>query len=504
MTEKLPYNKSAPLCNKEQQTIKDWRFYAAWITRKIWMSAAILLVTLAVLISLVRYSLPYMDTQKHHLEQLLKEQYNVDVSIGYISAIWKGKGPAIVLKDVSMGQEANSPLSFAIDETQVELDFWASVQQGQIQSQRFNLIGLQLQVDLPRIERGEEQFPLLDALQTLFLEQLERFSVSNSEVLLRTRLDEQKIQIQQLSWLNKEQRHQGVGQLRVAELARNSARFVLDLNGSRDSFTGTFYAEAEDLDLTPWIKALLPTEYDIKRSRGNFKLWAGLENTRVSFVQANLQQSQFLWQGADSDEQVSAELVKGRFYATPTNNGWDFNLDDLSLIVNDRVFTSNWQGAAFTNGVMTLSSQDKLNLTPLLPLTGVLMGESLQQQMRAFEPQIAVDKAHFYVSEEHVAAHLAFSQFSIKEQQSVPGINALDGEIYWLDNIGRINIRSNHNYLASNNLLGYVVPYDELQLQALLDLDQEQLLIPKLLLRNQDLELQQALQFNLQTEELTT
>ena len=468
------------------------------------MSAAILLVTLAVLISLVRYSLPYMDTQKHHLEQLLKEQYNVDVSIGYISAIWKGKGPAIVLKDVSMGQEANSPLSFAIDETQVELDFWASVQQGQIQSQRFNLIGLQLQVDLPRIERGEEQFPLLDALQTLFLEQLERFSVSNSEVLLRTRLDEQKIQIQQLSWLNKEQRHQGVGQLRVAELARNSARFVLDLNGSRDSFTGTFYAEAEDLDLTPWIKALLPTEYDIKRSRGNFKLWAGLENTRVSFVQANLQQSQFLWQGADSDEQVSAELVKGRFYATPTNNGWDFNLDDLSLIVNDRVFTSNWQGAAFTNGVMTLSSQDKLNLTPLLPLTGVLMGESLQQQMRAFEPQIAVDKAHFYVSEEHVAAHLAFSQFSIKEQQSVPGINALDGEIYWLDNIGRINIRSNHNYLASNNLLGYVVPYDELQLQALLDLDQEQLLIPKLLLRNQDLELQQALQFNLQTEELTT
>lgn len=248
----------------EQGTNKDWRFYAAWLTRKIWMSAAILLVTLAVLISLVRYSLPYMDSQKHHLEQLLKEKYNSDIKIGYISAIWKGKGPAIVLKDVVLSKDDDSPLSFSIDETQIELDFWASVQQQQIQSQRFNLIGMQLEVDLPRIEGGGEQFPILDALQTLFLEQLARFSVSNSEVLLRTRLDEQKIQIQQLSWLNKEQRHQGVGQLRVAELARNSARFVLDLSGSKDSFNGTFYAEAEDLDLTPWIKALVPTEYEIK------------------------------------------------------------------------------------------------------------------------------------------------------------------------------------------------------------------------------------------------
>lgn len=487
----------------EQGTNKDWRFYAAWLTRKIWMSAAILLVTLAVLISLVRYSLPYMDSQKHHLEQLLKEKYNSDIKIGYISAIWKGKGPAIVLKDVVLSKDDDSPLSFSIDETQIELDFWASVQQQQIQSQRFNLIGMQLEVDLPRIEGGGEQFPILDALQTLFLEQLARFSVSNSEVLLRTRLDEQKIQIQQLSWLNKEQRHQGVGQLRVAELARNSARFVLDLSGSKDSFNGTFYAEAEDLDLTPWIKALVPTEYEIKRSRGNFELWAGLENTRVTYVQANIAESQFVWQGEQSENQVLAELMKGRFYAIPNNNGWDFNFDDFSLIVNDRVFSSAWQGSVFTNRVLTLQSLEPLNLAPLLPLTSVLMGEAVQEQLTAFGPQLSVDKAQFYLSDEHVGAHLAFSDFSLKEQQSIPGVNALQGEIFWLNKQGRIALSSQHNYLASSTLLGFVVPYDELTIAANINLDENQIQVPQLILKNNDLTLSQSIEYNLETGSLT-
>ncbi|MCC2608037.1 YhdP family protein [Planctobacterium marinum] len=485
--------------------IKDWRFYAAWITRKIWMSAAVLLVTLAVLISLVRYSLPYMDSHKHHLESFLQEQYNSDIQIGYISAMWKGKGPAIVLKDVVLKQEQDSPISFSIDETQIELDFWSSVQQRQIQSQRFNLIGLQLQVDLPKIESSGEQYPILDALQTLFLEQLARFSVSNSEVLLKTRLDEQKIQIQQLSWLNKEQRHQGVGQMRVAELARNSARFVLDLHGSKDSFDGTFYAEAEDLDLSPWIKALLPTEYNIQHSRGNFKLWAGMQNTQISFVQADLSQSEFVWQGEDKENAVSAEVLKGQFYAMPNSNGWDFNLDDFSLVVNERLFTSDWHGSLFTNGVVTLSAAESFNLSPLLPLSSVLLGESFQHQLAAFDPNVQVNRADFYLSEDYLGSYLAFDDLSIQEQPHIPGINDVFGELFWLNDNGVLNLQSEDSYLAGEQLLGFVVPYQTLTLSAFVNTKagESRILIPDFELQSQDLHIQQQAEYDLQTGNLT-
>lgn len=478
----------------------DWRVAAAWITRKLWASVAISLVSLAVLISVVRYSLPYMDNQKHYLESWLNEQYGTEISIGYISAMWKGKGPAIILKDVTLAKNNNSPISFTIDETQIELDFWASMRARQIQSQRFNLIGLELEVDLPRIENSGDDFPILDALQTLFLDQLERFSVSNSEVLLRTRLDEQKIQIQQLGWLNKEQRHQGVGQLRVAELARNSATFVMDLTGSKDNFTGTFYAEAEDLDLSPWLKQLIPSDYELQRSRGNFRIWAGLANTRVTFIQANLLESQFLWQRDDAE--VQADLVKGDFYAAPTANGWNFNVDDLTLIVNDRVFASHWSGAAYTNGVLTLNTTEAMNLTPLLPLTSVLLGEAFSENIVSMSPQIVVDNAQFFVSDGWQGSFIKFNNFSTKEQSTLPGINALNGDIAWLNDKVHLNIRSNHNYLASENLLGYILPYDRFDLDLFFDAgtDNPKIYIPKLTLVNDTFSIEQSLSYDVNDE----
>lgn len=489
-----------------KQPVKDWRYYTSLLLRRLWGTAAVLLVSLAVLISVLRYSLPYMDSQKHYLENWLFEEYGTEVKIGYISAMWKGKGPAIVLKDLTIGNSPDSPISLLVDETQIELDFWSSVKQQQIQSQRFNLIGLSLQVDIPRIEGGEgENFPILDALQTLFLEQLERFSVSDSEVLLRNRVAEQKFQIQQLSWLNDGERHQGVGQMRVAELARNSARFILDLYGSPEDFAGTFYAEAEDLDLAPWIKAVLPTEYELQRSRGNFKFWAGLDNTRLTYVQAHLAESQFGWQSQDKQQRTSADLMKGDFYALPGANGWDLYLDDLTLIVNEKVFSSSWQGALTQNNEVIINAASPLNLAPLLPLVGVVLGESIDAELFALNPQITIEKANFYLSNQHQGAMLSFADLSIAETDTSPGINAFTGDVYWLDSKGYFTLNSIHNYLASKDLLGYLLPYDQLSIEAYLDLTDEgnYLYLPSVALQNANLSVQQSMRYDFENERLS-
>lgn len=486
-----------------KKPVKNWRYYISLLLRKLWGSAAVLLVSLAVIMSVLRYSLPYMDSQKHYLESWLFDEYGTEVKIGYISAMWKGKGPAIVLKDLTIGDTPNSPISLLVDETQIEIDFWASVQQRQIQSQRFNLIGLSLDVDIPRIQGGgDEDFPILDALQTLFLEQLERFSVSDSEVLLRNRVAEQKFQIQQLSWLNDGQRHQGVGQMRVAELARNSARIILDLNGTPDNFTGTFFAEAEDLDLAPWIKAVLPTEYELQRSRGNFKFWAGLDNARLTHVQAHLAESQFAWQSNPENEQsrqyINADIMKGDLYATPGNSGWNFNIDDLTLIINEKVFSSSWHGALTQNRELLIGAQNELNLAPLLPLIGVVLGETVDAELLALEPQIRVEEASFYLSSEHQGAKLSFSDLSIAETSKNPGINAFAGEVFWLDSQAYFSISSIHNYLVSEDSLGYLLPYDALNIDAHLNMsgDKPYLYVPNFTLNNSDLSISQSFSYD--------
>ncbi|XOV79565.1 MAG: YhdP family protein [Aestuariibacter sp.] len=484
---------------------KNWQYYIAFLMRKLWAACALILVTLAVLISILRAVLPHMDAQKHHLEQWLASQYGADVKIGYISAMWKGKGPAIVLKDVSLAQDANSPIALNVDETQVELDFFSSLQSWQVQSERFNLIGLELQVDLPRIQNNGDDFPILEALQTLFLERLQRFSVSNSEVLLKTRLDQQRIQIQQLSWLNKNERHQGVGQMRVAELARNSASFVMDLYGSKDNFQGMFYAEAEDLDISPWLKALIPTEYELQRSRGNFKLWAGILNSNVTFVQANIKDSRFAWQSEASDDNVTANLVRGDFAAKPVEDGWEFNFDDFTLLINERAITSNWSGKLDQEGSFYLNAIDAVNLTPMLPMVGVMMGEDVAEQVNALAPTIELAQAQFKLSENDMFAKVAFANMGIEQHNKIPGIQHLEGDVFWHNQQGNIVVQGTDEIVFSQQLLGYDLPYQSLSVEAYVDLREafNRLILPGIQLHTEHLSVQQSVSYQFDTQELS-
>lgn len=449
--------------------MKTGSYYAAYVIRKLWSLLAILLVTVAVLMSLLRYSLPYMDGQKHHLEQWLFEEYGAELKIGYVSAMWKGKGPAIVLKDLSLAKNENSPIEFNIDETQIELNFWSSITSWQIQSRRFNLIGMDMSVDLPAIQNSGEEFPIVEALQTLFLEQLQRFSVSNSEVLLKTRLDEQQIQIQQLSWINQEERHQGVGEMRVAELARNSARFVMDLTGGVQDLRGTFYAEGQDLDLSPWLKQFMPSDYSLEKSRANFQVWAGLENSRISSVQAHLSESRFAWQGESADSLVTANLMKGQFFALPSGLEWNFYLDELMLLVNDQAVESNWSGHLSESGVLSVNQRGRISVAPVLPLLSVLLGEEPAKPILELNPSLAIDGFNLEVDGETVNAQVDFSQLSFDEQQIIPGMNELYGSFYWADEQGYLQLMSGEGVIQSKNLLGYILPYQEMLLQLHID-----------------------------------
>lgn len=484
---------------------KTWQHYTAFVLRKLWGTCALILVTLAVLISILRAVLPHMDSQKQYLEDWLATQYGAEVKIGYISAMWKGKGPAIVLKDVSLAQNANSPIALNVDETQIELDFFSSLRSWQVQSQRFNLIGLEAQIDLPRIQGGSgDDFPIIEALQSLFLERLQRFSVSNSEVLLKTRLDQQRIQIQQLSWLNKEERHQGVGQMRVAELARNSASFVMDLYGSKDNFQGMFYADAEDLDISPWLKALIPTEYELQRSRGNFKLWAGILNSNVTFVQANISDSRFAWQSESSDDSVTANLVRGDFVARPVMDGWEFNFDDFTLLINEQAITSNWAGKLDQDGIFYLNAVDTLNLTPLLPMVGVMMGEEVSQQVNALAPTIKLAKAQFKATEDDIFARVLFDDMGVTQQESIPGIQHLGGEVFWHNLQGNIQVRGTDDTIFSEKLLGYDLSYDSLALNAHVDLRESinGLFISDMTLKARHLDINQSLNYDFNSGEM--
>jgi Predicted membrane protein len=72
----------------------------SWILNKLWLTLAIVLVLVAVGLSLLRYSLPYLPDLTEPLEQQLEARFQQPVSISELSMAWTREGPSIVLDNL--------------------------------------------------------------------------------------------------------------------------------------------------------------------------------------------------------------------------------------------------------------------------------------------------------------------------------------------------------------------------------------------------------------------
>ncbi|GAB5381715.1 MAG: YhdP family protein [Aliiglaciecola sp.] len=443
--------------------MKNASFYAAYIVKKLWTLAAVLLVIFAVSISVLRFSLPYMDKQKDRVQNWLGSQYGVELQIGELNASWSENGPSLVLKDVFLKQDEQSPIGLEINETHIEIDFWNSIIARQFQSQRFELDGLALSVNLARIQTAESEFPIVEALENLFLEQLHRFSVRNSVVDVTTRYDQQLIQIQQLSWINKESRHQGVGQLRVVELANNSATFILDLHGGKDDLSGTFFAKGEELDLSPWLNQLIKTQNQLTQSRGNFTFWAGIDNNRVENVQVQLSKSEFAW--TTPDTKVDAAIIGGNITAVPDDLGWTFNIEDLTLESNQQSLVTNWAGHIGRDGNTRFNNINPVNMQSILPVLPLVFDQSTMGFIDRLSPRARLDNVNVMLGNQF-AATAAFSQIAWNQVDSLPGMSNLTGRFDAFDTQGRLAIQGVAGEITLTNILDENIFYRNLIVDA--------------------------------------
>ena len=476
--------------------MKSGSFYAAYCIKKLWYCAAILLVLVAVAISVVRYSLPYMDDQKHRLEQWIEGQYGVEINIGNITAQWKGAGPAIVLEDLQLVQNAQSPLSLDIKKTVIDLDFWGSILARQIRSQRFDLNGLNVKMDLTLMQKEGSDFPVVSALKQLFLEQLQSFSVSDSQFEIITDHDQQVVLVNQLLWSNQGKHHQGVGELQVEELARNSASFTLDLRGDKDSLSGTFYARAQEVDLSPWINQWLATRYDLVESRGNFVVWASIKNGAFKNAQLDLADSRFVWQNQDAE--IKAAILGGQLNAEPSKDGWIFNLYDFALQANERKVTSNWYGEVNRQGQVHIQNADKVNLSAIIPLLPLVLDPMDYSQLNALEPNATLNKFNVQFDKVDTFAQMNISQISWQQSAHIPGVDNLELDVNWHNDKGRVQIRGRNSQWKLDNIVDRNIEFQAVDIDMFIESLEHGVTVhvPQLKLESDWLNINQHLRFD--------
>jgi uncharacterized protein (TIGR02099 family) len=441
------------------------------ILRKLWTSIAVILVVFALFISLLRYSLPLLNDRKELIEQYVQSEYNIEVSIGKVLATWKSSGPSIQLEDVYVRQGPNSPVSLKVGDVYLAVEFWASIFNAKLQSKNVILSDLHVKLDLQQIQAApSSDYPIVKALESVFLEQLSNFSVRNSEFTLRTEANENKIRIKQLSWLNRDNRHQGLGELTLEGFASNTALFILDLTGDVDSYDGVLYAKGKDLDISPWVNEFGSVEASLVASKGNFAVWADIKQGRFTGIRGAIDSSEFAWKTASN--QALNTRISAQFSAIPEAQQWLFSVKDLALESDNQVFNSDWKGSYSASEGLYLNNKAPLSLTDALPLTAII-NDGLSSQLSQMALNANLPSVHLQINKDGLHLVSEASQLSWQENSLIPGLDELNVDSYWSKDQGALRLYSNNAVLNANALFDRNLALHQMEIPVKINADDQ-------------------------------
>lgn len=433
--------------------MSKFRTYLAYGIKKLWTTLAVLLVLSAVAISLLRFSLPYLDKNKHLVEDYISENYKADLKIESISADWADHGPSLVLNNVTLLDSENQAIELSIGRVFVELNFWDSILTMSVQSNQFELNRASLIVNTHLMsELSENDQSVVTVISDLFLERLQRFSISDSRLTINTELTSESYGLRTVSWMNSGDRHQAIGQFRDPEIANNSARFVLDLNGESASLSGTFFVGGDDLDLSPWFNELINEQQTLLESRGNFTLWASIADSSIESIQMALKPSQFAWESQDENV-LNSSIQQGLIYAEPDAGGWNFNIRDLVFSANGQSMTSNFTGRVLPSGHVNIASMGEIDMAPLIELMPLFVSETQADSLKRLAPTGALKDFHLQSRNTGVSLMAKAGGLSWQGSGALPGLENLNADIAWYKNQGRIQLYTENSVLDSQNLL---------------------------------------------------
>ncbi len=473
---------------------------------KIWLLLAIGLVLLATLVSVLRLALPYADSYKHHLENLLASQLGTSVQIAEISAGWQKLGPAMVLNEMQLGN-SQQELQLQIKQTRVRFNFWQSLRSMQLRAEHFELSGLRYAVpsskllSRPQGNQPLDTAPAITALEHLFFRQLNHFTLLDSELILTaTGSDDIVISVDKLDWRNEGEHHQGIGQLAVADITGNTLSFIIDLYGpSLDKAFGQIFLESRELDILPWFKQALPEAGRLDQADINFQAWGRVDDGDLQRFQIELADNSLSWQHDGQPKLL--KLGPGQLLWHPTTDGWSLYSGSLALSDGQTQWPDlNIQlhrQAAGWHGQL-----QQLKLDALAPLSQ-LLSEEVPQLARLTTTEL-LGELRFaqwqFQGHDNWQLQGQLSNLSKINSTDLPGVSALDGTFWASPGAAGITLRGQQNELRWDTMFSAPISYQQLELELLARQSRDgiwQIQVPSLQLQSADFSLNAAMQWRL-------
>lgn len=331
------------------------------IHHSLWITAVVVLILLAVLLTAARVTSPLLTVQRPTVERLLSTALSQPVHIGSLSLQWEKFMPVLKSSQVIIFDHTQTHALLQVDEMAVEIDILESLLTARLQLGQVTISGAKIAVqqmndgniqvkgigtftpgkfndskdnDLAAIMGWLSMTPKL-AFKNIAIDWYEQ----NGNRLAITPLN--------LHLKNHANHHSLWGEATLAEKIPTRVQFILKLNGNlqqAQTIKARFYFAGQNIQLAQWLKHHPIAGYTVQKGVANIQTWGLWQNQQLQNIHSlvTLQHTQ-----------VNKEGVKAPFSLIYGDSNIAWKLQDkswrLDAELNNLVFPRWEKIPGFTN-----------------------------------------------------------------------------------------------------------------------------------------------------------
>ncbi|MFD2167787.1 YhdP family protein [Thalassotalea euphylliae] len=443
-----------------------------WLNR-LYKSIAILLVLFAVLISAFRLFLPYATHYKDDFQDYINTTYQTNVQIGALSMQWHRAGPILIAKNVSLVD--TDEVAVFIRDFGIEVNFWESLRNQALITRDVTLGGAKVYIDVEEIEQGDataQETSLIEQVSDLFLVQIKRFSLSDSQLIVGTIKGDKQLDIPELNWVNSGQRHKASGEVVASGISNNSLKLLLDLHGtSFSNISGQAYVSAKALNVTSWLDRFLAPENEQTFSVINFDAWLNISEGKPLNLQLVSKDSLIQWNVDSIDHELF--IADANINIAMADDAINIKTSPIKMSVNEQSWQPFFINTMIDNGDIdgVVSEIDIAGVSEVIPL--FVDDPALNDTLTALAPKGAIQDIHFRQVAGIWSATAELNNYQNQYFQGAPGIDNVFGSIAFNENKLHAEIESQRSALNFDKDFKQPIAYNKLNTEVLVTIGEE-------------------------------
>ncbi|HET9032930.1 MAG TPA: YhdP family protein [Dokdonella sp.] len=418
-----------------RRRLRKLRFFlqAAFVT---------LVISAAVLVAFAQLALPWLADNPQRIEQWLTERLGRQVSIGHVSGLWTRSGPRLVIDDLRIAASSRDEGELRLPRSELALNLYAAFQRNRAWNE-FRVVGLDLA--LRRSAAGEWKLRGFDldthgeasmgALGVVVLVDMQLAVVDpEHNIDLAMRIPE--LRVVNLGRITRVLGRAGNGVGADAPLS-----LIADIDMQQRS--GRLYVGGKQLDFASLLAAHDLDGVQLVSATGDLQAWASWQHGLVEDVNLQLALEQTILQSnreivIDPNLSVQPRSAFDALTASARwqrrDAGWRFDLANFSVSRQGKRSAEGrliLEYAGAQSGVWKVAANG-LEVDAIAPIA--MLSESTPERLRRWlyrgNPRGSIDAIHAQGrSAQDYDVDVAVSDFSVHDDNSIPGIDSLSARL---------------------------------------------------------------------------